>query len=94
MRMARIGRTIGHVFTVGGFTAFSRVLGLVREMLQSRLIGAGDKPGENDCRLGLQLGAFRAGSGWIVLCTLNVEKGCGTPAADILLRNLVQDERG
>lgn len=30
-----------HVFTVGGFTAFSRVLGLVREMLQSRLIGAG-----------------------------------------------------
>ena len=30
-----------HVFTVGAFTAFSRVLGLVREMLQSRLIGAG-----------------------------------------------------
>ena len=30
-----------HVFAVGGFTAFSRVLGLVREMLQSRLIGAG-----------------------------------------------------
>ena len=30
-----------HVFTVGSFTAFSRVLGLVREMLQSRLIGAG-----------------------------------------------------
>jgi len=29
------------VFTVGAFTAFSRVLGLVREMLQSRLIGAG-----------------------------------------------------
>ena len=33
--------TLRHVFTVGGFTAFSRVLGLVREMLQSRLIGAG-----------------------------------------------------
>jgi len=32
---------LGHVFTVGSFTAFSRVLGLVREMLQSRLIGAG-----------------------------------------------------
>ena len=32
---------LSHVFTVGGFTAFSRVLGLVREMLQSRLIGAG-----------------------------------------------------
>lgn len=34
-------RTLRHVFTVGGFTAFSRVLGLVREMFQSRLIGAG-----------------------------------------------------
>ena len=33
--------TLRHVFTVGGFTAFSRVLGFVREMLQSRLIGAG-----------------------------------------------------
>ncbi len=30
-----------NVFTVGSFTALSRVLGLVREMLQSRLIGAG-----------------------------------------------------
>ena len=30
-----------HTFTVGAFTALSRVLGLVREMLQSRLIGAG-----------------------------------------------------
>ena len=37
----KIRGTLGHVFTVGGFTAFSRVLGLVREMLQSRLIGAG-----------------------------------------------------
>ena len=34
-------KIIRNVFTVGGFTAFSRVLGLVREMLQSRLIGAG-----------------------------------------------------
>ncbi len=34
-------RLIRNVFTVGGLTAFSRVLGLVREMLQSRLIGAG-----------------------------------------------------
>ena len=32
---------LGHVFTVGAFTALSRVLGLVREMFQSRLIGAG-----------------------------------------------------
>jgi len=38
--MRRSG-VLGHVFTVGSFTAFSRVLGLVREMLQSRLIGAG-----------------------------------------------------
>ena len=34
-------KLIRSVLTVGGFTAFSRVLGLVREMLQSRLIGAG-----------------------------------------------------
>jgi len=37
----RLEETLRHVFTVGSFTAFSRVLGLVREMLQSRLIGAG-----------------------------------------------------
>ena len=37
----RKGGVLGHVFTVGGFTALSRVLGLVREMMQSRLIGAG-----------------------------------------------------
>jgi len=37
----RRGGILGHVFTVGSLTAFSRVLGLVREMLQSRLIGAG-----------------------------------------------------
>ena len=37
----RIGQTLRHVFTVGSLTALSRVLGLVREMMQSRLIGAG-----------------------------------------------------
>ena len=37
----RKGGVLGHVLTVGGLTAFSRVLGFVREMLQSRLIGAG-----------------------------------------------------
>ena len=37
----KIRGTLGHVFTVGSLTAFSRVLGLIREMLQSRLIGAG-----------------------------------------------------
>ena len=36
------GRSIlKNTFTVGAFTALSRVLGLVREMFQSRLIGAG-----------------------------------------------------
>lgn len=34
-------RILRNTFTVGGLTALSRVLGLVREMLQSRLIGAG-----------------------------------------------------
>lgn len=37
----KLGKTLRSVFTVGGLTAFSRVLGLVREMLQSRIIGAG-----------------------------------------------------
>ena len=34
-------KVVRNVFTVGSLTALSRVLGLVREMLQSRLIGAG-----------------------------------------------------
>ena len=41
LRGLRLKGPLRHVFTVGGLTAFSRVLGLVREMLQSRLIGAG-----------------------------------------------------
>ena len=40
-RGPRAGGVLRHVFTVGGFTAFSRVLGFAREMMQSRLIGAG-----------------------------------------------------
>ena len=40
-RQRGAGGLLGHVFTVGGFTAVSRVLGLLREMMQSRLIGAG-----------------------------------------------------
>lgn len=39
--MAKAGGILKNTFTVGAFTALSRVLGLVREMLQSRLIGAG-----------------------------------------------------
>ena len=34
-------RTLRNVFTVGALTSLSRVLGLAREMLQSRFIGAG-----------------------------------------------------
>ena len=41
MRGLRLRGPLRQIFTVGGLTAFSRVLGLVREMLQSRLIGAG-----------------------------------------------------
>ena len=37
----KLSKTLSRIFTVGGLTAFSRVLGFVREMLQSRLIGAG-----------------------------------------------------
>ena len=39
--MSKANRTLKNIFTVGAFTSLSRVLGLVREMLQSRLIGAG-----------------------------------------------------
>jgi putative peptidoglycan lipid II flippase len=42
--MSASGKTGGllkNTFTVGAFTALSRVLGLVREMLQSRIVGAG-----------------------------------------------------
>jgi len=39
--MAGVKGVLRNVFTVSAFTALSRVLGLVREMLQSRLIGAG-----------------------------------------------------
>ncbi len=37
----KVGQTLRNVFTVGSLTSASRILGLVREMLQSRLIGAG-----------------------------------------------------
>lgn len=38
---SRFGGILRSVFTVASFTTLSRLLGLVREMLQSRLIGAG-----------------------------------------------------
>ena len=37
----KVSGILKNTFTVGAFTALSRVLGLVREMFQSRLIGAG-----------------------------------------------------
>lgn len=37
----KIPKVLANIITVGAFTSLSRVLGLVREMLQSRLIGAG-----------------------------------------------------
>ena len=39
--MSKGTSTIKNVFTVGAFTMLSRVLGLVREVLQAGLIGAG-----------------------------------------------------
>ncbi len=39
--MASAKGLLKNTFTVGAFTALSRVLGLVREMFQSRLVGAG-----------------------------------------------------
>ena len=39
--MSKMNRILKNTLTVGAFTALSRVLGLVREMLQSRFIGAG-----------------------------------------------------
>ena len=38
---SRIAKILRSTLTVGAFTALSRVLGMVREMLQSRMIGAG-----------------------------------------------------
>jgi putative peptidoglycan lipid II flippase len=38
---SKVGRIFRNTATVGAFTALSRVLGMVREMLQSRMIGAG-----------------------------------------------------
>lgn len=41
LKLFHPGKLLRNVFTVGGLTFFSRILGLVREMMQSRLIGAG-----------------------------------------------------
>ena len=53
-------------------------------------IGKGDKPGETECDLSVQLGAYRVGSGWMVLNTLRLDLGGGTPGADLLLRNMMR----
>ena len=56
----------------------------------SAYIGKGDKPGETECGLAVQLGAYRVGKGWMVLNTLRLDLGGGTPGADILLRNILR----
>ena len=43
---------------------------------------------QSECEIGVQLGAYRVGKGWIVLNTLRLDLAGGTPAADLLLRNL------
>lgn len=56
----------------------------------SAYIGKGDKPGETECDFAVQLGAYRVGRGWIVLNTLRLDLGGGTPATDLLLRNMMR----
>lgn len=56
----------------------------------SAYIGKGDKPGETECDLSVQLGGYRVGRGWMVLNTLRLDLGGGTPGADLLLRNMMR----
>lgn len=56
----------------------------------SAYVGKGDKPGETECDLSVQLGAYRVGRGWMVLNTLRLDLGGGTPGADLLLRNMLR----
>ena len=51
-------------------------------------VGFGGR-GQRDCEIGVQLGAYRVGRGWIVLNTLRLDLSGGQPATDLILRNLV-----
>lgn len=56
----------------------------------SAYIGKGDKPGETECDVAVQLGAYRAGRGWFVLNTLRLDLGGGPPGTDLILRNMMR----
>lgn len=54
----------------------------------SAYVGIGGRD-QQECEIGVQLGAYRVGKGWIVLNTLRLDLSGGEPAADLILRNLV-----
>ena len=51
-------------------------------------VGFGGR-GQRDCEVGVQLGAYRVGKGWIVFNTLRLDLSGGQPATDRILRNFV-----
>lgn len=55
--------------------------------IMSAYVGFGGRD-QSECEIGVQLGAYRVGKGWIVLNTLRLDLSGGEPAADLLLRNL------
>ena len=87
-RQGKAGGILKNTFTVGAFTAFSRVLGLVREMLQSRMIGAGMEQSAftlafaipNMARKLFGEGALTAAFVPVFAKTLNGDGGAGDPA--------------
>lgn len=58
-----------------------------RAAVLSAYVGTGGRD-QTECEIGVQLGAYRVGKGWIVLNTLRLDLSGGEPAADLLLRNL------
>lgn len=84
----RSGGILKNTFIVGAFTSLSRVLGLVREMLQSRLIGAGIEQSAftlafaipNMARKLFGEGALTAAFVPVFAKTLNGEDSSGDPA--------------
>ena len=62
-----------------------------RTAVLSAYVGTGGRE-QTECEIGVQLGAYRVGKGWIVLNTLRLDLAAGQPAADLLLRNLCSFE--
>ena len=58
-----------------------------RTAILSAYVGTGGRE-QTECEIGVQLGAYRVGKGWIALNTLRLDLAAGEPAADLLLRNL------